>query len=90
MHQDTALRRIAERIGGERIELRKLEDFRSVELVGIAQQPVEPGDLDIHLAQRRIGAGPRPCIGRLAVSGAAERGQQRRNAQLACIAQIAQ
>ena len=45
VNQRAAQRGIAERIGGERLELTQVEDRLRIELVGITQQPVERGDL---------------------------------------------
>ena len=51
MHQRAAQRRIAERIGGQRLQLAQIKDRLRVELVGIAQQPVERSHFDRHVAQ---------------------------------------
>ena len=57
VHQRAAQRRVTEGIGSERIKPPQVEDRLRVELVGIAQQPVERGDLDRHIAQPRLGIG---------------------------------
>ena len=54
------------RLGIERVEIGQAHDLARIELVGIAQQPIERGggNIDIALFRRRIGRGPRIAFGR--------------------------
>ena len=55
---------IAERIGGERVELSQTKKLLRVELIRIAQKPIERGCADRDAAQigRRVRFGPRVSL----------------------------
>ena len=88
VHQSSAQSRIAIGIGGERFELAQPENFGGVELVGIAQKPVESCHLDIDLAQIRVGARCGAFVLRRRMGGPVHALRHRRNARLAIIIRL--